>query len=212
MGGDLGKKCNMLIYPSRYRGGDPRGCVLELIGFPVSQSGGPQGSFRASRHLQAPQMESGGPQRSNRVCRPSGSQGVWRPCSTPEDLETPPDTPNRVWRPSGVAQGLQTPPGTPNRVWRPSGVAQGPQGCWGGAPGGNRETVFLSPPIRGQPRNGVSVTSRSPFSVMGDRPSSVGGEERSLSVGGDLGKKCNMLIYTFPTQLEKGVRTPAGVY
>ena len=72
VGGDLGKKCNMLIYPSRYRGGDPRGCVLELIGFPVSQSGGPQGSFRASRHLQAPQMESGGPQGSNRVCRPSG--------------------------------------------------------------------------------------------------------------------------------------------
>ena len=72
MGGELGKKCNMLIYPSRYRGGDPRGCVLELIGFPVSQSGGPQGSFRASRHLQAPQMESGGPQGSNRVCRPSG--------------------------------------------------------------------------------------------------------------------------------------------
>ena len=67
MGGDLGKKCNMLIYPSRYRGGDPRGCVLELTGFPVSQSGGPQGSFRASRHLQAPQMESGGPQGSNRV-------------------------------------------------------------------------------------------------------------------------------------------------
>ena len=136
--------------------------------------GTPDGGLEALRG----QIESAGPQ---------GSQGVWRPCSTPEDLETPPDTPNRVWRPSGVAQGLQTPPGTPNRVWRPSGVAQGPQGCWGGAPGGNRETVFLSPPIRGQPRNGVSVTSRSPFSVMGDRPSSV---------GGDLSKKCNMLIYS----------------
>ena len=134
VGGDLGKKCNMLIYPSRYRGGDPRGCVLELIGFPVSQSGGPQGSFRASRHLQAPQMESGGPQGSNRVCRPSGSQGVWRPCSTPEDLETPPDTPNRVRRLSEVDQGLQTPPDTsrhPNRVWS-SGVAQGrAEARWG---------------------------------------------------------------------------------
>ena len=72
MGGDLGKKCNMLIYPSRYRGGDPRGCVLELIGFPVSQSGGPQGSFRASRHLQAPQIESGGPPGSRRDPKGAG--------------------------------------------------------------------------------------------------------------------------------------------
>ena len=149
---------------------------------PPDTSRHPRWSLEALRG----QIESAGPQ---------GSQGVWRPCSTPEDLETPPDTPNRVCRPSGVAQGLHTPPGTPNRVWRPSGVAQGPQGCWGGAPGGHRETVFLSPPIRGQPRNSVSVTPRSPFSVMGDRPSSVGGEERSLSVGGELGKKCNMLIY-----------------
>ena len=107
-----------------------------------------------------------------------------------------------VWRSSGVAHGLQTPPGTPDGVWRPSGVAQGPPGCWGGAPGGNRETVFLSPPIRGQPRNSVSVTPRSPFSVMGDRPSSVGGAEKSLSVGGDLCKKCDMLIY--PSRQRRG--------
>ena len=140
-------------------------------------------------------MESGGPQGSNRVCRPSGSQGVWRPCSTPEDLETPPDTPNRVCRPSGVAQGLHTPPGTPKSSLEALRGRAGTPRVLGGAPGGNRETVFLSPPIRGQPRNGVSVTPRSPFSVMGDRPSSVGGEERSLSVGGELGKKCNMLIY-----------------
>ena len=83
-------------------------------------------------------------------------------------------------------------------VWKPSGVAQGLHTCWEG----NRETVFLSFPIRGQPRNGDSLTPRSPFSVMGDRPSSVGGEERSLSVGGDLGKKCNMLIY--PSRYRRG--------
>ena len=152
---------------------------------------------------------------------PGTPDGVWRPSGVKSSLQAlrglkVSGGPARPLRTFGHLQTPQIesagPQGSPrasthlqapqNRVWRPSGVAQGPQGCWGGAPGGNRETVFLSPPLRGQPRNSVSVTPRSPFSVMGDRRSSVGGEERSLSVGGELGKKCNMLIY--PSRYRRG--------
>ena len=144
VGGDLGKKCKMLIYPSRNRRGAPRECVLELIGFPVSRSGSPQGSRRASRHLlEALRGRAGRPDRHPRPKSSPG--GSTRVCF-------------RIDWISSVA--VRKPPkslfaGGSTRVcfridWISSVALRDP--------GGNRETVFLSPPIRGQPRNGVSFS------------------------------------------------------
>ena len=150
VGGDLGKKCKMLIYPSRNRRGAPRECVLELIGFPVSRSGSPQGSRRASSHLQAPQTVPGGPQESRRASRhprPKSSE-----CGGLRSRAGPPDT-SRHPRSSLEALGGRAGPPDTSRHPKSS-----PEALRGRA--GTPRVLGRRP--WGQPRNGVSFTTPYP--------------------------------------------------
>ena len=140
----------------------------------MSQSGGPQGSFRASRHLQAPQMESGGPQGSNRVCRPSG---VSRCLEALLDPLGPSDTSRH---PKSSLEGLRGRPGPPDTSRHPKSSLEALRG----RPGTPR---VLGRRPWGQPRNGVSFTPypgatakqcfcHSPKSLFGDGgPPVIGG-------------------------------------
>ena len=95
--------------------------TLRHLQTPQIESGGPQGSPRASTHLQAPQSESGGPQGS-----PRASTHLQAP-----QIE------------SGGPQGSRR---------DPKGAGEAPLGAtakrcfFHPLSGGNRETVFLSPP------------------------------------------------------------------
>ena len=142
MGGDLGKKCKMLIYPSRNRRGAPRECVLELIGFPVSRSGSPQGSRRASSHLQAPQTVPGGPQESRRASRhprPKSSE-----CGGLRGRAGPPDTSRH---PKSSPEALRGRAGTPRVLGRrPWGQPRNGVSFTTPYPGATAKWCFLLPP------------------------------------------------------------------